>query len=592
MEKNMSNQIRVLLIAPYESLLRIAEQEVIRFQDILLHGVVGDLQTGADIAKRYTTDDYDFVISRGGTAQLIREQTSFPVIDVEPSTNDILRAIHLASAGSGQYAIVGFPAVTRNASVLCDIMRYKIEIFTIHNEQEAKETLNRLVREECPMILCDVVTSTIAHEFGIPSMLITSGADSLCMAFDRIRQAYRYYMPLYEENRMLRQMIQSSRTGVFLFSSNGKQLLSIHPEDMPSSVEDRIREKSWYEEKDKRRVTLAVNGKQYTGMIIPISEGKTAISLREHTVRSSSERFGISYQNREEALDRYFHSFYGVTQPAHLKLYDQHVQKNTPIMILGEIGTGKEQMARLLYCRGPFADAPMCTIDANLLRGRGWEYLMTSPSSPLNDQETCIYFKHIGSLSDEQFSELSSLMTATGFSRANQLIFSLSTSANAQVQYREKMLLSNFGCSLITLPPLREHKNDIPQLASLYIAQLNYREGKESVGFEPEAMDVLIQYDWPGNYDQFKRILKDLVASLDTHYIQKSSVEAALSKEKVVFDAETAIDMHNLSGKTLEEIEAMAVAQAMADHQNNQSEAARQLGIARSSLWRMLKKNQ
>ena len=583
-------KIQVLLIAPYESMLRIAQQEARNFPDIQMTGALGDLQKGADIAKQYSNQDFDVVISRGGTAELIRTQTGFPVIDVEPSVSDILRTIRLASAGTQRYAIVGFPAVTKNASVLCDILRYTIEIHTIHDAGEARKVLSKLVEDACPMVLCDVVTSSIAQEFGIPSLLVTSGSECFRMAFERVRQLVRYYAPLRRENRMLRNVVEAQKQGTYLFSGDGEVLFSAQSDEIPSVMLERLKEKQVYADREERRLTLNADGRQFIARVQPIGDARTLVIVQGHTARPASEKFGITYQNRDEALDSYFHSFYGVTQPSYLKLYEQHTRRNVPLMILGEIGTGKEQMARLLYCRGPFANAPMCTIDCSLLRNRGWEYLMTSPASPLNDQGTCVHFKRMNSLEESQFSELTSLMETLSFHKNNQVIFSMSTTVGEDGKRREKYLLSLFSCSMVALPALREHKKDIPQLASLYIGQLNLREGKESVGFEPEALQILMDYDWPGNYDQFKRILKDLISGAEGHYIQKREVEDVLKKEKVVFDTESPVQTSNLSGKTMEEIQMLAVAQALADHQNNQTEAARQLGIARTSLWRMMKK--
>ena len=583
-------KIQVLLIAPYESMLRIAQQEARNFPDIQMTGALGDLQKGADIAKQYSNQDFDVVISRGGTAELIRTQTGFPVIDVEPSVSDILRTMRLASAGTQRYAIVGFPAVTKNASVLCDILRYTIEIHTIHDAGEARKVLSKLVEDACPMVLCDVVTSSIAQEFGIPSLLVTSGSECFRMAFERVRQLVRYYAPLRRENRMLRNVVEAQKQGTYLFSGDGEVLFSAQSDEIPSVMLERLKEKQVYADREERRLTLNADGRQFIARVQPIGDAQTLVIVQGHTARPASEKFGITYQNRDEALDSYFHSFYGVTQPSYLKLYEQHTRRNVPLMILGEIGTGKEQMARLLYCRGPFANAPMCIIDCSLLRNRGWEYLMTSPASPLNDQGTCVHFKRMNSLEESQFSELTSLMETLSFHKNNQVIFSMSTTVGEDGKRREKYLLSLFSCSRVALPALREHKKDIPQLASLYIGQLNLREGKESVGFEPEALQILMDYDWPGNYDQFKRILKDLISGAEGHYIQKREVEDVLKKEKVVFDTESPVQTSNLSGKTMEEIQMLAVAQALADHQNNQTEAARQLGIARTSLWRMMKK--
>ena len=88
--------------------------------DVELDVYTGDLQQGADIVRRTVDAGYDAIISRGGTATLIRETTDLPVISIQLSVYDVLRTIRLAQSYSNLYAIVGFPDITEAAHTLCD----------------------------------------------------------------------------------------------------------------------------------------------------------------------------------------------------------------------------------------------------------------------------------------------------------------------------------------------------------------------------------------------------------------------------------------------------------------------------------------
>ena len=151
---------RVLGIAPYEGMRSLMVHLAQNMEDIELTAFVGDLEPGAAIAQRYTADEFDVILSRGGTAELIRQKTRLPVIDIELSVYDILRSIRLAQSGNNRYAIVGFPAITRNASFLCEVLRYQIDLYTIHDEDEARAALQKLAQEGCSMVLCDMITNS------------------------------------------------------------------------------------------------------------------------------------------------------------------------------------------------------------------------------------------------------------------------------------------------------------------------------------------------------------------------------------------------------------------------------------------------
>ena len=132
---------RILGIAPYEGMRSLMVQLAAEMEDVELTAFVGDLEPGAAIAARYTDKDIDVILSRGGTAELLRQKTTLPVVEIELSMYDILRSIRLAQSSNSRYAVVGFPAITRSAYFLCDMLQYDVEICTIRNEGEARAAL-------------------------------------------------------------------------------------------------------------------------------------------------------------------------------------------------------------------------------------------------------------------------------------------------------------------------------------------------------------------------------------------------------------------------------------------------------------------
>ena len=164
---------------------------------------VGDLKKGVDIAQKNIQGNYDVIISRGGTAEMIGKVTHIPVIEISLSVYDILRAMKLAENYSDKYAVVGFPSITSSAHLLCDLLQYKIDIVTIHNENEVESTLRELKKNGCRMILCDMIANTTAKRLGLNSILITSGSESIENAFDQAYKLCISYANIKEENSPL-----------------------------------------------------------------------------------------------------------------------------------------------------------------------------------------------------------------------------------------------------------------------------------------------------------------------------------------------------------------------------------------------------
>lgn len=586
---------RVLGIAPYEGMRNLMVQLAQTMEDIELTAFVGDLEPGAAIAERYTAEDFDVVLSRGGTAELIRQKTRLPVIDIELSVYDILRSIRLAESGNNRYAIVGFPAITRNASFLCDVLRYEIDLYTIHDEDEARAALQKLAREGCSMVLCDMITNSLAREYGIPAILIISGKESIETALRQAVSISKVFQPLQEHVAFLDKLLMERASDLTVLDESGNKVYCTLKSAVAPKVEKRMHSclPAVLKEGGKRSI-LTVDSKQYVliGKRLAVGEARyAAFSIQESNTHPMLEKYGIRYLDKEEAFDHFFNSFYGVTQPATAQLYERYAQSTAPLMIVGEMGTGKDQMARLLYGKGRFQNAPLCLIDCALLKQKGWNHLMANDLSPLTDTGITLHFRNVEALEEGQFLQLFMTIRDTHVHQRNRLMFSCAVQEDGALPQRSQQLLSWFGCTVLALPALRTHKEDIPQLTSLYISLLNMRNAKEIAGIEPEALQLLTDYEWPANYDQFKRALHELVLATESPYILTETVQKLLTRERAMFPKQTAQPLAEaLRGKTLEEIEMLAVRQALSDENGNQRATAARLGISRTTLWRMLQK--
>ena len=89
-------KLNILGIAPYEAMKNSMDRLASHHDKIQLTCYVGDLNDGLEQVKKHLNSTYDVIISRGGTAEMIRSIVHIPVIDIELSVYDILRSIQLA----------------------------------------------------------------------------------------------------------------------------------------------------------------------------------------------------------------------------------------------------------------------------------------------------------------------------------------------------------------------------------------------------------------------------------------------------------------------------------------------------------------
>ena len=157
------------------------------------------------------------------------------------------------------------------------------------------------------------------------------------------------------------------------------------------------------------------------------------------------------------------------------------------------------------------------------------------------------------------------------------------------------------GCVPLPIKPLREQKNDIVPSAALYIDTLNQNLGRQVVGLEDGAAKLLMEYDYPCNRTQFKRILKKAVLETSTAYISRDTIEKILKEESAFFpdDHEAHMIIHSKAAtekegfslnleQPLDRINQDIVQHVLNSCNGNQTAAAKKLGISRTTLWRYI----
>lgn len=590
-------QVRVLGIAPYEGMKRAMEHAAEEDPFLQLDVFIGDLEEGVSIAKEHAQEGYDCIISRGGTAELIRHVTDVPVIEIQISVYDVLRAIKLAENYSKLYAIVGFSSITEPAHILCDLLRYNVDILTVHNTDEVRTTLARLQMGGYKMVVSDMVTHTIARQMGMDAFLITSGVESLHEAFEQAQALGASVRRLRQENLFLHSIAQAEDNIIVVLDTQGGVYYSSQPKPdgellaLLRSKMTAIPEKSVLKFYDSQQGFLYY----VTGKLQKLGKSKYYLFHCQATqIPLRSNKIGIRFFNKGEAEHLFTNSFYSISGA--MGELDNTISSiattRQAVLIVGENGTGKEQIARAIYLRGTLSNKPFVVVNCSLINDKTWDFLLKNYNSPLSDSGCTVYFQYLEELSPERCGELVALIRETGLARRERLLFSCSCVDNMPLPEAGRLFSTRIDCLTLRLPSLRSRSDEIPSLATLYLGNLNLEIGKQISGFDPHAVEQLQSFDWPNNYTQFQQVLTELATVSDTTYIRSSMVAEVLAKERALNrSAAAALGGMPAGNLTLEQITYHAVQQSLVAHNGNQTAAARQLGISRTTLWRYLSKD-
>lgn len=592
----MNHRIRVLGIAPYEGMKTLMSSVVADYPQIDLTLFVGDMEQGLEIARSNFHGDYDVVISRGGTAKMLQKNLALPVIEIDISMYDILCALKLADGLTGKTAMVSFANITSSAHLLCDLMKYNMDIYTIDSAEAVEPTLRQLQKNDYQSILCDMISNTTAKRLGLNSFLITSGVDSIRKAFDQALLLCRSQQRLRDENQFFRQLIQGQIGQTMVFNQDGNLFLSTLDDPKPELLELLRRDLPESQLGAERRITRNLGRMLYAIRARRISTGSltyTAFFFDARKTPLSPNQVGIRFSTRPEAENAFYSSIFSFA--GSISDYQQdieHISQSTaPVMVTGEDGTGKESIVSVLYMRSPLRNAPLVSINCSLLNDKSWAFLLEHHNSPLADQGNTLYFASIDALSEERRQQLLAVLSEMDVCRRNRVIFSCVCQPGEYTSAVGSLFMDKLCCLSLYLPPLRQMAERIPALVNLSLSHLNVDLPRQIVGADPEAITLLQNFQWPHNYTQFRRVIGELAVTATGSLITAENVRQALRKERHVgaFSpcAENAAAPLNLN-RTLDEISQDVARRVVEESGGNQTVAAKRLGISRTTLWRLL----
>ncbi len=314
------------------------------------------------------------------------------------------------------------------------------------------------------------------------------------------------------------------------------------------------------------------------------------------------------------------------------KLIGQVAKSDVTVLIRGESGAGKELVARAIYQHSRRKDYPFLAINCaaipeTLLESElfGFEKGAFTGANKrrIGKFEQCdkgtILLDEIGDMSLSTQAKILRVLQEGEFERigSNETIkvdVRLLTSTNRKLEelikegkFRED-LYYRLKIMSVTLPPLREHKEDIKELTEYFFHLYNQRLGAKVSHIDPSVFEKLVSYHWPGNVRELANTINrgliickgDVMTSEDIAFDAGSDVISFASEQELENNLAKMLgplftDILQFWGKglrsnLLEKIEKFLVQKALAETKGNQVQAAKLLGVSRNTLRHRIEK--
>ena len=307
---------------------------------------------------------------------------------------------------------------------------------------------------------------------------------------------------------------------------------------------------------------------------------------------------------REELESRCAGGLFLTRDPKTLEIVQQArraADNETPILITGESGCGKETLARFIHSHSRRATRAFACIDCGGSASLIATQLFGSEEGAANGSSNggshgragrlerayggTIFLREVANLDGPLQAQLLRVLATRAFERVGgrqtiraNVRFMAGTRRNlaesvAQRQFREE-LYSRLRGAAITVPPLRERPLDIPLLAEHFLERAANSLSRVTPRLSPEALDALAKHRWPGNVRELRNLME----------------HAAMVAGQVVTAADLPLPMSKpRGGLRLDQIERQIIEQALLENQNNRTRTAAQLGISLRTLQYRLK---
>lgn len=300
------------------------------------------------------------------------------------------------------------------------------------------------------------------------------------------------------------------------------------------------------------------------------------------------------------------HSFSGIVGRDHkmLQIFEQIRDLATndyPIHIHGETGTGKELVAAAIHnesrrCGKAFVPVNCGALPEGLLESELFGHVKGAFTGAIRDKKGRFELAQGGTIFLDEVAELPKTVQVkllrvlqewtferVGGERTLQLDVRVISASNRDLrreverQRFRKDLYYRLCVVPLTLPPLRERRNDIPLLVSHFLKEAKKR-GQQTATLSQEALSVMMDYAWPGNVRELQNAVHFALVKAKGRTIQPADLPLELQRKT---------DPRGTPGPP-RKLEPVTVAAALRDSGGNKARAARILGVGRATLYRFL----
>ncbi len=570
------------------------------------------------------------IISGEQSSKTIEEWLKTIVIPVKIKESDILVPL-MKSAPDEHIAIINYRTRFKNIDCIAKELHPNISQYNFTSLKEIHDVFKDLHEKNTRKVIGGSYACEIATQYGIESLFLYS-ENALRDAIETAIKFLKIYRSEMEQSGLFKTVASINKSGIISINENnkitsvnktGEKLLGLSKETLfGKNIEEWIDEYQLTTNvKDQQPIIFTIGNATFVATLSPVyvaGERFGAILVIDDVKEIQQKELNIRKKINQKSLMAQYHftDIIGTSESIKYlkKVAKKFSQATVPILIQGESGTGKELFAQSIHNASNRSEASFVAINCaaipdNLLDSELFGYedgAFTGAKKggkkglfELAHQGT-IFLDEINALPLHLQSKLLRVLQEKevmkiGGNKVIPVDIRVISAANEDLMklvqnksFRED-LYYRINVLQLTVPPLRERREDIEDIAKHHLAQISLKAESESL-LTPSVLSLLYQYQFPGNIRELKNILERFRVYCSGEKLTESTICQFM--KQALHPGTSGSFQHSkpfMESLNLKEQEYSLIEAALRKHNGNKDLAAKELGISRATLWRKLK---
>lgn len=580
-------------------------------------------------AQQLEREGCDLLVARGLQAMLIQRCTTLPLVQIRITSQElgvlILNLRKTIRREPPVLALIGFANMFPDTSHFDELFGIHLRRYMVNSEEELVSCAEQAFREGCDGLIGGEIVCSAAQRLGMPAQFLSAGTESLHNALVLAAHTANAIDLEKRSNAATNLMFNNTHSGLLQLNQDGVilranarafLLLRKKPKELLQHTVQELFPKA-----EQRELEILLGRSQETFVTLLDSRHSLVISSAQLGIDGNTDSILLTIEEgqrvmeleselRRELLQRGFiakYTFAGIT-PQSKETMELHAlakrmaRLDAPILLSGEIGTGKRIMAQCIHNESLRAGNAFVLLDCSAWQADTLDTMLFGNFTSRKDGAACLaelardgtlYLSHIETLPYEiQFKLLNLIRGRFQHNGSNQPQLTnvrviAATSVNL-ISYVEKGTFRSdlyYALNVLTLrlSPLRRRREDILGWVDRYLNECQQKH-KRYVSLTNGARHYLEEYDWPGNLDQVHSVCERIVL-----LAQKRNIDEAFLRRQLDEVAPKLLPGTD-SVVMYKDVKAVQLSELLRKYNGNRKKVAEELGVSKTTLWRYMKK--